>query len=111
MYIETPVISFTDGKNPYDTLYKVVDTSERFMEFERQMKTRIVEFSFKKKDGTIREAKGTMSKEIRQEHGDKWEFNKDSNYTYNSTDQYRYYDIDKEAWRSFRKEQFIDFKD
>lgn len=62
-----------------------------------------VEFSYQKKDGTIRNAKGTLNMtEIPAEHiptGD---------YTSNPL-QFRYFDTEKQAWRSFKVENLISY--
>ena len=61
-------------------------------------------FKFQKKDGTEREAIGTLNfdvipKESTPKGTQTWE---------DPDDIVKYWDLDKEAWRSFRWEQFID---
>ena len=61
-------------------------------------------FKFQKKDGTEREARGTLNfdaipKESTPKGTQTWE---------DPDDIVKYWDLDKEAWRSFRWEQFID---
>lgn len=63
----------------------------------------IVFFTYNKKDGTFREARGTTSFNIIPE-----EFTP----TTNATPQeglIRYFDLDKMAWRAFRMENLLDF--
>lgn len=61
-------------------------------------------FKFQKKDGTEREVRGTLNfdvipKESTPKGTQTWE---------DPDDIVKYWDLDKEAWRSFRWEQFID---
>ena len=61
-------------------------------------------FKFQKKDSTEREARGTLNfdvipKESTPKGTQTWE---------DPDDIVKYWDLDKEAWRSFRWEQFID---
>ena len=61
-------------------------------------------FKFQKKDGTERKARGTLNfdvipKESTPKGTQTWE---------DPDDIVKYWDLDKEAWRSFRWEQFID---
>lgn len=73
-------------------------------DFKRALKNNIVEFSFTKKDGTTREAKGTLL---------------ESYITVSSTSTntrkkpegiVAYWDLDKEGWRSFKQENLISYK-
>ena len=61
-------------------------------------------FKFIKKDGTERESRGTLNfdmipKESTPKGTQTWE---------DPDDIVKYWDLDKEAWRSFRWEQFIE---
>lgn len=61
-------------------------------------------FKFQKKDRTEREARGTLNfdmipKESTSKGTQTWE---------DPDDIVKYWDLDKEAWRSFRWEQFIE---
>ena len=61
-------------------------------------------FKFQQKDGTEREARGTLNfdvipKESTPKGTQTWE---------DPDDIVKYWDLDKEAWRSFRWEQFIE---
>ena len=61
-----------------------------------------VNFTYTKKDGTERAAKGTLNMNtIPEEHKP----SESSNYKY-ADDVIRYFDLDKEGWRSFRWDQF-----
>lgn len=65
-------------------------------EFKESLRNGVVEFSYEKKDGTIREAKGTLNSEVYgKEHEPKGTgFEVPENII-------KYYDLDKEGWRSF----------
>lgn len=64
-----------------------------------------VKFSYKKKDGSIREALGTLKLDIiPEEHHPK---NNDS-AGYNVVMFTRYYDLNSAGWRSFRNDSLID---
>jgi len=65
-----------------------------------------VKFSYKKVNGEIREAYGTLNIEVmgeeNQPHGN-------GNYSV-SDDVIRYYDLDSKGWRSFKAENLISFE-
>lgn len=61
---------------------------------------KIVRFTFKKVDGSLREAWGTLAANMLPNHGD--------GRTPNSTVQV-YYDTEKAAWRSFKKINLISY--
>ena len=64
-----------------------------------------VVFSFEKKDGTERVARGTKKMDMVPDSS------VPSGKEYNKSDAViRYYDLDKQDWRSFRKEKFIEIK-
>ena len=64
-----------------------------------------VVFSFEKKDGTERVARGTKKMDMVPDSS------VPSGKKYNKSDAViRYYDLDKQDWRSFRKEKFIEIK-
>ena len=67
------------------------------------MKSRIVEFYFVKKDGTTRQAFGTLQDDVILPL-----INSESNRTPNP-DLVTYYDTVKQQFRSFRKENFKSF--
>lgn len=64
-------------------------------------------FKYKKKDGTIREARGTLNEDIIAEN-DGTPSGNGASHNY-SDDVIRYYDLDKNGWRSFLYENFIEF--
>jgi hypothetical protein len=66
-----------------------------------EMRVRIVEFRFKKVDGTIRVAKGTLKADMLPQ-------TKGGEKPLPDTLQL-YYDTEKESFRSFRKENLIDY--
>ena len=74
-------------------------------EFKQQLRENFeTNFVFTKKDGTERQARGTLNfdmiPETDQPKGTQtWE---------DDADMVKYYDLDKEAWRSFRWEQFVE---
>ena len=69
----------------------------------KQMKTRVVEFFFVKKDGTTRQAFGTLQEDIIRPH-----IKSDSNREPNP-ELVTYFDMSKNQFRSFRKENFKSF--
>lgn len=69
----------------------------------KEMKNRIVEFYFVKKDGTVRQAFGTLQDEIILP------LIADPTNRNNRPDVVTYYDTVKQQFRSFRKENFQRF--
>lgn len=65
------------------------------------LKKDIVEFKYKKKDGSIRKAKGTLKKSLIPE------IDKDSQKRDFPEECFGYYDIDREDWRMFLRDNFI----
>lgn len=75
-------------------------------EFKSKLSNFVVKFSFTKKDGTIREAIGTTNASLIPEQP-----TKETSRTYKSNPSIiKYYDIDKEGWRSFNESNFISFE-
>lgn len=73
-------------------------------ELKKALREGEVHFKFKKKDGTIREAFGTLNLGfVPEEHHpiDSSDYVPNHNTT-------RYFDIDKQAWRSFINENYVD---
>ena len=68
------------------------------------MKTRIVEFYYKKKDGTLRQAFGTLQDEVILP------LIKDSTNREPNPEVVTYFDTVKHQFRSFRKENFESFR-
>jgi len=67
---------------------------------------KVTDFSYKKADGELRQAKGTrMLSEVPAEKLPKSEDSKENAQTV------RYYDMNSDGWRSFRVENFVGFAD
>lgn len=75
-------------------------------EFKTALNNGVVKFSFTKKDGTVREAIGTT----KLSYIDMIDSNALPKGTGKQTkkpiDMIRYYDLDKQGWRSFHENQF-----
>lgn len=69
----------------------------RIKELKSKMHAGIVEFTYIKKDGTERRAKGTLHTEIIEKHGGALPTGQITPSSYTT----RYFDIDKGEWRSF----------
>ena len=70
------------------------------------LKSGIVEFSYKKKDGSLRKAKGTLKDELLPET------DKDDERKKNlSKDCFYYYDLKRDDYRCFLRDNFIEIKD
>ena len=71
----------------------------------QELNKREVKFSYLKKDGSVREARGTLHSEI---------YGKDNEPTGSGRiipeNQIRYYDLDAQGWRSFLSENLIGFE-
>lgn len=71
-------------------------------ELKQELRKREVKFSYWKKDGSVREARGTLNSEI---------YGKDNEPLGNGyitpENQVRYFDIDAKGWRSFLAENLI----
>ena len=71
-------------------------------ELKQELRKREVKFSYWKKDGSVREARGTLNSEI---------YGKDNEPTGSGRpipeNQVRYYDLDAQGWRSFLSENLI----
>jgi hypothetical protein len=68
-------------------------------ELKEQLKQGIVEFSYTKKDGSIRLAHGTTKTEIIKEYNAEPKGTSDTKSLNDSV--VRYFDIDAQGWRSF----------
>lgn len=76
--------------------------TEAIENLKSQMRNGVVEFSYTKKDGSERLAKGTLNFEIMgEENQPKTGVDYDSNTTT------RYFDVNSNGWRSFKNENFI----
>ena len=74
----------------------------------KQMQERVVDFSFEKVDGSIRQASGTLMPDAIES------FIGPSKGTSNKTpnpDVLVYFDVDAQAFRSFRKDKFLCIND
>lgn len=71
-------------------------------ELKQELRKREVKFSYWKKDGSVREARGTLNSEV---------YGKDNEPTGSgrpvTENQVRYYDLDAQGWRSFLVENLI----
>lgn len=68
------------------------------------MKHSIVSFSYRKKDGSLRNAKGTLSESIIKDRGG--EMPKGTGET--PSDTFPYWDIEAEGWRCFKTAYLMD---
>lgn len=74
-------------------------------EFKQQLRENLeTNFVFTKKDGIERKARGTLNFDMIPESDQP----KGSQSPGNYADMIKYYDLDKEAWRSFHWEQFVE---
>ena len=72
-------------------------------ELKEKLHAGVVEFSYKKKDGSIRTAKGTLNSDfIPEEH-----VPKNAGYEAPAGVQ-RYYDLNSEGWRSFLVDNLVE---
>ena len=70
------------------------------------LKAGVVEFSYKKKDGSVRKAKGTLKDELLPET------DKDDERKKNlSKDCFYYYDLKRDDFRCFLRDNFIEIKE
>lgn len=74
----------------------------------KQMQERVVDFSFEKVDGSIRQASGTLMPDAIESFigPSKGTSNKTPNH-----DVLVYFDVDAQAFRSFRKDKFLCIND
>lgn len=70
------------------------------------LKAGVVEFTYKKKDGSLRKAKGTLKKSLLPELD-----NDDENKRKTNDDCFVYYDLKRDDYRCFLKKNFIEIKD
>ena len=70
------------------------------------LKAGVVEFSYKKKDGSVRKAKGTLKDELLPETDKEDERKKNL-----SKDCFYYYDLKRDDFRCFLKDNFIEIKE
>ena len=77
--------------------------TEAINNLKSEMRKGVVEFSYTKKDGSIRIAKGTLNFEIMGE-----ENTPKSGVEYDTETTTRYFDVDSEGWRSFKNDNFLE---
>lgn len=65
-----------------------------------------VVFFFRKKDGSVRRAVGTLNKDVLAKQ--LLNFTKNGYIPREANNVQRYYDLEKQAWRSFNIDSFID---
>ena len=79
-----------------------------FESFREQLRTGAYRFSYFKKDGSIREARGTLCMDlIPEEHRPLRGYDTDAALV--PVNSFRYYDLIAGGWRSFRLDNFIGF--
>ena len=69
----------------------------------------IVEFTFKKDDGSIRKARGTLCKGISEEF-DGYEYKTDRQEATDIKDIFTYFDLDRQAFRTFKASRVLDIR-
>lgn len=83
-----------------------MENNELIEQLKKRLHEGEVEFTYKKKNGEERQAKGTLNKDIYgEDHAPK---NSGIEYSENVI---RYFDIYSNSWRSFIKENLISIKD
>jgi len=73
-------------------------------ELQQKLREGIVEFAYTKKDGSTRNAKGTLNTELIDKFG---ATPKGTGTAKQNDEVLAYYDINAEGWRSFRKESLL----
>ena len=80
--------------------------SKDLARLKRLLKNGVVEFSYKKKDGSLRKAKGTLKDELLPET------DKDDERKRNlSKGCFYYFDLKKDDYRCFLRDNFVEIKD
>ena len=80
-----------------------------FEAFRKKLATGVWRFSYFKKDGSIRQARGTLDfSRIPEEHHPK-SLSSAPDVRPENYDTFPYYDLDAAGWRSFRLDNFIGF--
>lgn len=79
--------------------FKTTDLTE----FDKMLREGVVEFEFVKKDGSVRQAKGTLL----AEHLPAPKADSDSTSRKTNENVMVYFDMEKQAFRSFVKESFV----
>ena len=77
--------------------------TETIENLKSQMRKGVVEFSYTKKDGSTRIAKGTLNFDVMGE-----ENLPKNGVSYDSETTTRYFDVNSNGWRSFKNDNFIE---
>ena len=80
-----------------------------FEAFRKKLATGIWRFSYFKKDGSIRQARGTLCMDLIPEEHHPKSLSSAPDVRPENYDTFPYYDLDAAAWRSFRLDNFIGF--
>ena len=75
---------------------------ELVRELKRELRNREVKFKYWKKDGSVRDARGTLNSEVYGKENEPSGSNRPV-----PENQVRYYDLDAQGWRSFLTENLI----
>ncbi len=79
--------------------------TDKINEFKKLLHSGIVEFKYTKKNGEVRDARGTLSIDVMGKENEPKGGGKE--YPENVV---RYYDLNSEGWRSFVFENLIEYK-
>ena len=80
--------------------------ADEVMLLESEMLKRAVRFSFKKKDGTLREAFGTLNRKLMLlANGELWEPQGEPKPE--ASENLRYFDMEKQMWREMKVLNFV----
>ena len=77
-------------------------------ELKESLQSGEVKFSYKKKDGTVREARGTTNYNLISENVISNSESDTKTHKEKPADMIVYFDLDKKEFRSFRESQFIE---
>lgn len=80
--------------------------SKELAKLRRKLKAGVVEFTYKKKDGSLRKAKGTLKDSLLPETDKEDERKKNL-----SKECFYYFDLDRDDWRAFRRDLFVEVKE
>ena len=80
-----------------------------FEDFRKKLQSGVWRFSYLKKDGSIRQARGTLRMELIPEEHHPKSLSSAPDVRPENYDTFCYYDLDAAAWRSFRLDLFIGF--
>ena len=86
-------------------LVQTFNTMILLQELKKRMQDEVVCFTFNKTDGSSRQAFGTRDREVIGNHSAQPK-GKQTNRQFSGT--FPYFDIEKQAWRSFKVEKIVD---